>query len=213
MIPADRIAAFIERCSAGAYVEPASELHTELSRKIWEEKCKPLMQLSDGAWVLDLGCGSGHAMRMFSNEGLWATGLTCLAEEATSITSDGTLTCIVCDIHALGRRWHGEEFSLVWARHVLEHSPIPAFVLSEIQEIIKPGGFLYVEVPLSDTACKHEENKNHWSVLPKSGWQQLILRAGFTILESLSIKFETQAGSDEYAGFICQKKMVDNKSA
>jgi ubiquinone/menaquinone biosynthesis C-methylase UbiE len=65
-----------------------------------------------------------------------------------------------------------ESFDLVWARHALEHSVVPAFLLSEFHRLTKPGGVLYVEVPAPDTACVHETNPNHHSVLASGcGWR------------------------------------------
>ncbi len=213
MIPGDRIAAFIEKCSAGAYVEPESELHTQITRQVWEQKVKPLVKLPSAATVLDIGCGSGLAMRMFTDEGFVVIGVTCLEEEARAIAqlSDGIGVAAIIDMHSLGIP--RTRYDLVWARHCLEHTPCPAFVLHEINSVLNPGGWLYVECPLPDTACAHTSNGNHWTVLTKSGWQQLIVRSGFTIMETLSIKFAAQAGEDEYVGFICQKLTVDNKAA
>lgn len=197
----ERLLEFVGRCTAGAYAEPASELHTELSKDMWK-RCKDRFTLPPHAVVLDLGCGSGHAMKMFEDEGFVVCGVTCLEQEAEQYAGPSDIVCL--DIHNIGKLM--ARYDLVWARHILEHSPIPAFVLQEIYNIMKIGGYLYVECPMPDTDCRHETgNVNHWSVLTKSGWQQLIQRAGFKVIEGFSVNFAVKAGDDEYAGFICQK--------
>jgi SAM-dependent methyltransferase len=96
-------------------------------------------------------------------------------------------------------------FDCVWARHVLEHSVIPFFVLHEFARVLKPGGILYAEVPSPGTDCRHEANPNHYSVLTCGMWLQLIQRAGFEILEVREIKLNTAAGPDIYHSIIARK--------
>ena len=76
---------------------------------------------------------------------------------------------------------------------------------SEFFRILRPEGYLYIEVPAPDTSCQHQTNQNHYSVLGKSMWIELIRRTGFIFLESLDITFEVPAGPDTYWAFI-QKK-------
>lgn len=77
--------------------------------------------------------------------------------------------------------------------------------MQEISRVIKPEGYLYIEVPAPDTSCKHQTNKNHYSVLGKSMWLYLIKRSGFEILQVLDINFNVPAGPDIYWAII-QKK-------
>jgi len=60
-------------------------------------------------------------------------------------------------------------------------------------------------VPAPDTSCQHQTNQNHYSVLGKSMWLDLIRRAGFDTLASLDIGLTTQAGPDTYWAFIQRK--------
>ena len=69
-------------------------------------------------------------------------------------------------------------FDFVWCRHCLEHSIFPYFTLQEISRVIKPEGYLYIEVPVPDTSCQNQTNKNNYSVLGKSMWLDLIKRSG-----------------------------------
>jgi hypothetical protein len=68
--------------------------------------------------------------------------------------------------------------------------------------VLKPGGLLYLEVPAPDTGCNHQRNPNHYSVLGKSMWLELIRRAGFGESHVTDMNFTTGAGPDTYWGFI-----------
>ena len=96
-------------------------------------------------------------------------------------------------------------FDFVWCRHCLEHSIFPYFTLQEISRVIKPEGYLYIEVPVPDTSCQNQTNKNNYSVLGKSMWLDLIKRSGLYILQILDIQFNVPAGPDIYWAMI-QKK-------
>ena len=97
-----------------------------------------------------------------------------------------------------------KEFDLVWCRHCLEHSIFPYFTLYGFHRVLKPGGYLYVEVPAPDTSCQHQTNKNHYSVIGKSMWLDLMNRAGFALSEQLDINFTVPAGG-VYWAFILQR--------
>ena len=96
-------------------------------------------------------------------------------------------------------------FDAVWCRHCLEHSIYPYFTLSGFHRVLKPGGWLYVEVPAPDTASAHQTNRNHYSVLGKSMMASLLDRSRFRIAEVLDITFTVPAGPDTYWAFIQQR--------
>jgi len=71
--------------------------------------------------------------------------------------------------------------------------------------ILKPGGVIYMEVPAPDTACQHEANRNHYSVLTRTTWMQLLSRVGFDGIETGDITFNMPAGPDTYYTFDARK--------
>jgi ubiquinone/menaquinone biosynthesis C-methylase UbiE len=95
-------------------------------------------------------------------------------------------------------------FDLVWARHCVEHSVMPFFTLRGFRRILKPGGYLYLEVPAPDTTFHHETNPNHYSVLSRSGWQSLLKRSGFAMRWEDDFTFTLPAGPDTYFMFFAQ---------
>jgi hypothetical protein len=77
-----------------------------------------------------------------------------------------------------------KSFDLIWARHALEHSPMPFFALMEWKRIAKKYILIVVPEPTPYIA----EYEGHWTCLPECGWRALFRKLGLKI-----IKFE--AGS------------------
>jgi SAM-dependent methyltransferase len=195
-----RLGAFLEKLRADIYPEPPSPVHTDLARRMFAELCKTYPQ-RPGASVLDVGCGQGVALEMFREAGLDATGIT-LGPDAEVCRSKG-LKVLEMDFAFL--EFPDASFDLVWCRHAIEHSVFPFFTLAELNRVLKPGGVLYLEVPAPDTACRHQTNPNHYSVLGKSMWLELIRRTGFPSARVLDLNFQVAAGPDTYWAFIQQK--------
>ena len=219
---AERLARYIERCSSTAYAEAQSEIHTNLAREAWE-RCKrviglepPIKEIIPGlknTILWDIGSGSGFAKEMFVADGLMPVGLSIIESECLDYYAgcgdmhNISLQISEHDPDRLVVRKPGAP--IVWARHILEHSPIPGFLLQELHDnIILPRGWLYVEVPGSyeeGSRGGHEFNSNHYSVFGKTMWRSLIEKAGFEVVESFDMKFDTKAGAEIYLGFICRK--------
>ena len=194
-----RLADFIRARAAETYPEPRMAGHTDLTARM-AALVAPL--LPPGAAVLDVGCGQGPALEWFTAHGFSAYGIT--------NNDDDHQACIMRGFKVGAQDMHemtvGTGYDCVWARHVLEHSVAPFFVIHEFARVLVPGGILYCETPAPDTACHHEQNRNHYSVLPASCWESLIQRAGFEIVEARTINLGTGAGPDTYYSYIARKK-------
>lgn len=195
-----RLDAFLEKLRGDIYPEPQSGLHSGISRQMFGELCKSFPQ-APGAKVLDVGCGQGVALEIFREAGLDPLGIT-LGEDAQVCRAKG-LNVVETDFAFLD--FPDESFDLVWCRHAIEHSVFPFFTLSELHRVLKPGGVLYLEVPAPDTSCRHQTNPNHYSVLGKSMWVELIRRTGFPQIGTLDLNFTVPAGPDTYWAFMQQK--------
>lgn len=196
----DRFAQFLKDRAAETYPEPSSPGHESITAQMLPETVK---RLQPGAEVLDVGCGQGVALEHFKQLGFQAIGTT-LNETDRKVLEEKGFTVWVAWQEDLPEQWT-ERFDLVWARHVIEHSIMPCWTLHEFKRVLKPGGWLYVEVPMPDTECHHEHNLNHYSCLTASGWYSLISRAGFTIVECRKWALTTPAGPDEYHSYLCHK--------
>jgi ubiquinone/menaquinone biosynthesis C-methylase UbiE len=195
-----RLDAFLAKLKGDIYAEPPTELHSHITREMFK-RLQEAHAFPPGAKVLDVGCGQGVALEVFKAAGLDPIGVT-LGEDAAVCRAKG-LEVVEADFAFLD--FEDERFDLVWCRHALEHSVFPLFTLAEMHRVMKPGGLLYVEVPAPDTDCHHERNPNHYSVLPKSMWLELVRRAGFADGVATDIKFTTRAGPDVYWAIVAKK--------
>ncbi|KAF0112789.1 MAG: type 11 methyltransferase [Rhodospirillaceae bacterium] len=148
--------------------------------------------------MLDIGCGQGLALGLFRDAGHDVVGLT-LGADAAVCRSKG-LPVLETDFAFLD--FPNATFDLVWCRHALEHSAFPLFTLAEIHRVLRPQGLVYVEVPAPDTACHHERNPNHYSVLSKDMWLSLFGKAGFDVLAAFDVNLSVPAGPDVYFSFL-----------
>ncbi len=193
---------FLERVAQETYPEPPSELHTKITRDMFAQMVSQL-PLPPDAEILDIGCGQGLALELFQEKGLRATGIT-LNDEDVRVCQAKGFKVLKMDQSFLD--FPAEAFDCVWCRHCLEHSIFPYFTLNEINRVLRPQGLLYLEMPSPETACRHESNKNHYSVLGKRMWLELLKRSGFQLVNALDINFQTRLGSDTYWVFMSRKQ-------
>ena len=97
--------------------------------------------------ILDLGSAGGWGIEELQRRYADATveGLTLFQEEADALAERG-LHAMVCDMHEMPAKWTGV-FNLVYASHVLEHSPAPLIALTEIARVLQPGGTVMIVMP------------------------------------------------------------------
>ncbi len=180
------------------YPEPATDLHGSISDNMVQEH---LRDVPKRAKVLDVGCGQGVVLHLFRKRGFDAVGIGVDERDLTVCRKKG-FNVLRMDQSELD--FPPDSFDVVWCRHCLEHSVIPFYTLCGFAEVLKEGGLLYVEVPAPDTACRHEENKNHYSVLGVSMWKELIKRSGFVLKDSFNIDIGRL--EDTYFAFVARKK-------
>lgn len=194
------ISQFLHERAKETYPEPVSEGHAAIIAAM----C-PLIaeKLQPGANLLDVGCGQGPALQWFTDHGFKPVGITPNHADIVECKIMG-LTAQPMDMHDC-YLMPDASTHCVFARHVLEHSPIPFYLLCEFHRLLKPGGVLYVEVPAPDTDSLHETNRNHYSVMGHNMWLSLIHRAGFPSVDSRTLNFKTPAGKDTYFTFLTTK--------
>ncbi|MEB3343708.1 FkbM family methyltransferase [Okeania sp.] len=192
---------FLERIKNDTYPEPPTKLHSQVTQQMFHV-CLKQISLPPAAKILDVGCGQGVALEIFQKHGFTPIGITLNTEDVAICQQKGY------EVYQMDQsflEFPDNYFDFVWCRHCLEHSIFPYFTLQEISRVIKPEGYLYIEVPAPDTSCKHQTNRNHYSVLGKSMWLDLIKRSGFETLKVLDINFNVPAGPDVYWAMIHQK--------
>jgi SAM-dependent methyltransferase len=185
----------LQQVQSGIYPEPPSRTHNEITLRAIDRFLS--RHRLGGTSVLDVGCGQGVALAEFVKRGLSPVGVT-LGEDYEVCRNKGYE---VRDMDLSFLDFEDASFDLVWCRHAIEHSIFPYFTLIEMRRLLRPGGFIYVEVPAPDTPCQHESNQNHFSVLGKRMWEALFRRANLNVLESMEIRFKVPAGPDLYWSF------------
>ncbi|MFH0735568.1 MAG: class I SAM-dependent methyltransferase [bacterium] len=199
----ERFINFISNAGIETNVEELSLLHSSITEDVISQ-VNVQFPPNDYPKILDVGCGSGVALKRFKERGYTPVGITINAAEYEICKNQGY------DVFLMDQSFldfNDENFNIIWARHVIEHSLMPYYTLIEFKRVLKSDGILYIEVPAPDTIFNHQNNPFHFSTLTKSSWKSLIQRAGFVIINILEIpitSFEVE-GEDYYWTFLCAK--------
>lgn len=199
-----RFVNFLQQLQHEAYPENPSQLHgnvTEYAMSLFFEQ----FAIPEGARVLDIGCGQGVALERFRVRGMQAMGIT-LNETDLMVCRANGFDVVKMDQSFL--EFEDDSFDIIWARHVIEHSVIPLYTLHEYRRILRPGGYLYLEVPAPDT-IGHEKNMNHYSVMGQQMWLSLLERSGFKVCDVQTYLLTLTSGTpDQFWGFFCSFEQV-----
>ena len=150
------------------YAQPPDAGHTEWAKHAFETLCG----IPKGTkTVLDVGCGQGFMAPLFAAEGIEWTGVT-IGEDYEACKAKG-LNVINSDMTFLP--FEDRTFDMVFARHVLEHSPFPVVTLMEWRRVC--GGYLVLIAPCPD--YWKIRGRNHYSVLWEDQLEWLLLRSGW----------------------------------
>ena len=185
----DRLLDFIENRKTDLYTE-SDDMRGFIESGIDSIKSK----ITPGCKVLDIGCGQGYALELFTRHGAEPIGITLNEEEKGIVDAKGHDVRIM-DMSSLD--FEKNHFDILWSRHSLEHSVFPFFTLAEWYRVLKPGGLLYLEVPAPDTKNNHEFNQNHYSVFGIRMWQSLLMRSGFKVLGVFNIDLQSENGNKD----------------
>lgn len=196
-----RLEDFLASLETEVYPEPLAEPHASVTRTIVHSLVHSGF-LPEAARILDVGCGQGWALQLFTKLGYRPVGIT-LGPDYEVCKAAGH-EVLAQNIHDLD--FPDRSFDFVFCRHALEHSIYPLFTLHEMRRILVPRGHLYVEVPAPDTACHHEKNPNHYSMLGRSAWIALLDKAGFDLVRPIEIGVTVPDGPDLYLGFVARSR-------
>lgn len=95
--------------------------------------------------VLDVGCGTGSMTEHFLRHGYDVSGVTCNPDEKAECLKRG-IRIVEEDFHFLSTA--DGSFDLVFSSHSLEHSVSPVFALMEWKRVVRPGGYMMIDLPL-----------------------------------------------------------------
>ena len=192
-----KLESFLKKVVNDVYPEHTNDAHIKITQNRVEYIVKNYSLPIDK--ILDVGCGEGFALDLFSQYNMDVIGITLGSKDLEICISKGHT------VHKMDQSFLDfpeDRFGMIWCRHCLEHSVFPYFTLHGFQKVLITGGYLYIEVPASGTDLNHERNINHYSIFGKSNWEELILRSGFEIIESVDIPVQYKEGNDLYWSFI-----------
>lgn len=119
--------------------------------KFAENKYKEVIEMighnnSVGKKFLDIGCAAGFFLSIIKKYGYDPYGVEISAEGSLFAKNFFDINIIAKDLLELSDSYNNY-FDFISMFHVLEHLPDPNIYLKKVNQIMKPGGFLIVEVP------------------------------------------------------------------
>lgn len=154
------------------YGQPPDDGHREMIEDVMKEWIAHM----DSKSVLDVGCGAtAIAEPYFTELGIEYTGVS-LGKDA-DLAKEAGKNVVKADQSFLDR-FEDNSFDLIWARHVVEHSPMPLLTLFEFERVSRVHLCLIVPRP----QFFGRVGKQHYSVLYKDQWEFLLERAGWGVI-------------------------------
>lgn len=162
---------YLNELAGDIYAQPADAWHSQMSLDILNRWIEGLPVRS----VLDVGCGAeAIAEPFFSTRNIDYTGIS-LGGDVTTAQERGKN---VLDMDMSFLSFDDNSFDLVWARHVLEHSPFPILSLMEWHRVSKTWLCLIMPNPNHFTYV----GRNHYSVMETHHIVWLLRRAGWKVI-------------------------------
>ncbi|MDR3704662.1 MAG: class I SAM-dependent methyltransferase [Paludibacteraceae bacterium] len=162
-------------------------------------------KISKAASILDVGCGSGHALQEMHAWGYTnLTGIDPFIEKEIFYPSG--VRIYKTDIY----NYKEQKFDLIMMHHSFEHMDNPSEVLTECYKLLNPGGRILIRIPVVDCYAYRKyginwfqiDSPRHFYLHTTSSMSLLAKQTGFTIEE---IKHDSRV-----AQFINSEKYIRN---
>lgn len=132
----------------------------------------------EGKRILDVGCGDGFAMWMFSSLGARPVAISASEEEVRHCRQQG-LEAYLMDQNLLD--FENESFDIVWSHHTLEHSVAPILAIREAARVLKPGGILALTTGVGRAPGHHYR-------FDQTTLENMLLDCGFSLLHGVTAR-------------------------
>lgn len=190
---------YINKLYADIYPQPEDDGHTRLAKHAIDDW---MSKMTTCRSVLDVGCGTGFCQAMFESWGMGYEGI-CLGEDFLVAQRLGR-NVKKMDFSFL--EYPDNSFDLIFARHSLEHSPMPLLTLMEWARV--SGNWLGVIVPTPEWFTF--KGKNHYLVMEMDQLKQLLDVSGWNVMwetvhEEMWDETKTVSRPFEYR-LMCEKK-------
>jgi len=161
-----RFKKYLAKLREDVYEQPPDPGHTSWAIDALKERLPENIQT-----VLDMGCGQGFMKPFFERGGLVWEGVT-LGEDYRVCKELG-MTVHEADVSFLP--FANNSYDLIFARHILEHSPCPIPTLMEWKRVSRK--YLILVSPAPDYWSYR--GQNHYSVAPKEQLEWWLERSGW----------------------------------
>jgi len=104
-----------------------------------------------GKRLLDVGCGRGVRLPALRDLGYDVVGADFQPDTVRSLQEEFGIPAVCCDVGDLTSAFPPSSFDVVVAYYVLEHVVEPVALVRDCLELVKPGGWLVLAVPLADS--------------------------------------------------------------
>jgi len=172
----------IEKLTDDVYAQPPDAAHTEWAMEAlqWIMMTIYADTGATGVKVLDVGCGQGFMAPKFGRRGFFWEGVTIGEdfEKAREHLKEHNMNPDLvheCDMTFLP--FEDDTYDLIFARHVLEHSPFPIITLMEWHRVAKQKSWLCIVAPAPHWWLSG--GRNHYSIVPLKNLEWWLKRSGW----------------------------------
>jgi SAM-dependent methyltransferase len=99
--------------------------------------------------ILEVGCGNGSRLELFSKLNAEVIGVDMSQEDIATAKAKG-LNAFCADVNDLEKYFEPNSFDIVMSFDVLEHIPNLGEFFKKLSQLLKPGGWMMAGMPSSD---------------------------------------------------------------
>lgn len=194
---------YLNKLLMDVYPQPEDPGHSSLAKKVINQWMSRMTTCKN---VLDLGCGTGFCQPMFEKWNVEYEGI-CLGEDFIHAQDNGR-NVRKMDFSFLD--YDDSSFDLLFARHSLEHSPMPLLTLMEWARVAR----YWLGIVLPHPDWYGFRGRNHYSVMNHEQVMNVLDNAGWKVLwddvDKLPIKREDEPPvlTNHEFWLMCERKNI-----
>lgn len=171
--------------SVAAYSGDPTSYQKKYATHLLDRPARFASLLAPKSRILDLGCGPGRDLQIFTEAGHTAIGMDLNPDFIAMARQHGDV--VEADIRDVLTYFSPLSFEGVWAQASLVHLPHDDIekLLHDVKQLLKPNGYFYSCVPaVGDTGWLDEEDGCRWySTWPNDSFQDAVASAGFHVFD------------------------------
>lgn len=173
------------RIQKGEYHRDETYIEEEkLFRNIFLKRVNIISKLKKPGKILEIGCSTGIMLSLLQREKWQVKGVE-LSVKAAEIANKRGIQVLTQDFMKVKI---SEKFDVVILNHTLEHLENPAEVIKKINNLLSPGGLLYIDVPNFGGLSSKLMGKNWPMLLPNEHLWHFTEESLRILLQNLGFK-------------------------